>query len=715
MKGIQVAEYVKGPEKLKVTDLPDPKPGHNDYLIEVHAAATNFFDVLQIQGKYQHQPPFPWVGGAEFAGVVLATPSGSVKPKFPVGSRVFGATQGAYATKATARESMMLPVPKGWTFQEAAGLFVTAPTSYGALVVRAGVKSGDYVLVHAAAGGVGLAAVQVAKAFGATVIATAGTARKLEVAKSFGADHVVDYRDENWPEIVKKLTPKGKGVDIVYDPVGMVDKSTKCTAWNGRILIVGFAAGKIEKVAMNKVLLKNISLVGIHWGQYSVHEKQTVVSVWQGIVKLIAEGKFRGTEFTDKEFVGLESVPDALSALASRGTWGKVVVKVPQDWQSKLPTAKLFSSSIRRTLRSSATGLSVAAAATLSKKNSTYHTELQSLGSRKMHNKVVIIGSGPAAHTAAIYLARAELKPVLYEGFMANGIAAGGQLTTTTDVENFPGFPKGIMGQELMDQMRAQSERFGTNIIGETVATLDLSAHPFRYSTEWSPEEVHTADAIILATGASARRLGLPGEDKYWQNGISACAVCDGAVPIYRNKHLVVIGGGDSAAEEALFLTKYGSHVTVLVRKDKLRASSIMAKRLLGHSKVTVRYNTVGAEVKGDSKGLMSQMVVKNVVTGELETLEASGLFYAIGHDPATTLVKGQLETDTEGYVVTKPGTTYTSVEGVFAAGDVQDKRYRQAITSAGSGCMAALDAEKFLAEIEETTEEHGKAKNGSL
>ncbi|KAL2257419.1 hypothetical protein VTK26DRAFT_199 [Humicola hyalothermophila] len=336
MRGIQVAQYVKAPHELKVTELPDPKPGPDEYLIEVHAAATNFFDILQIQGKYQHQPPFPWISGAEFAGVVLATPANSKNPKFPVGSRVFGATQGAYATKAVAKEVSMLPVPKGWTFQQAAGLFVTAPTSYGALVVRAGVKAGDYVLVHAAAGGVGLAAVQIAKAFGATVIATAGTKRKLEVAKSFGADHVVDYRDEKWPEIVKKLTPKNRGVDIVYDPVGMVDKSTKCIAWNGRILIVGFAAGTIEKVAMNKVLLKNISLVGIHWGQYAVFEKETVVTVWQGIMKLIAEGKFRGTEFTDREFVGLEAVPDALKALGGRETWGKVVVKVPQDGQSKL-------------------------------------------------------------------------------------------------------------------------------------------------------------------------------------------------------------------------------------------------------------------------------------------------------------------------------------------------------------------------------------------
>ena len=213
---------------------------------------------------------------------------------------------------------------------------MTAPTSYAGLVIRAGVKRGDWVLVHAAAGGVGLAAVQIAKAFGATVIATAGSQRKLEVAKSYGADFGIDYNKKGWEEEVKKLTPSGRGVDIVYDPVGMVDKSLKCTAWNGRVLIIGFAAGNIEKVAMNRVLLKNVSLVGLHWGVYAKEEPETVEEVWKGLFGLMEEGKFRGTVYTDKEFVGLESVGEALGMLGRRETWGKVVVKVPQEGEPKL-------------------------------------------------------------------------------------------------------------------------------------------------------------------------------------------------------------------------------------------------------------------------------------------------------------------------------------------------------------------------------------------
>ncbi|QRV77545.1 thioredoxin reductase [Ceratobasidium sp. AG-Ba] len=318
--------------------------------------------------------------------------------------------------------------------------------------------------------------------------------------------------------------------------------------------------------------------------------------------------------------------------------------------------------------------------------------------SSTMHSKVVIIGSGPAGHTAAIYLARANLEP----GFMANGFAAGGQLTTTTDVENFPGFPEGIQGTKMMDNFRAQSVRFGTNIITETISQIDLSRRPFRYWREGTEDkEPETADTVILATGASAKRMNLPGEKTYWQSGISACAVCDGAVPIFRNKPLAVIGGGDSAAEEATYLTKYASHVFVLVRRGELRASKIMAKRLMAHPKVTILWNTVAIECKGDGD-LLNCLRIKDTKTGAEKDLQVNGLFYAIGHEPATALVRGQVECDADGYIITVPGTTQTSVKGVFAAGDVQDKRYRQAITSAGSGCMAALEAERLLAEEEE-------------
>lgn len=321
---------------------------------------------------------------------------------------------------------------------------------------------------------------------------------------------------------------------------------------------------------------------------------------------------------------------------------------------------------------------------------------------RKMaHHKVTIIGSGPAAHTAAIYLARAEIKPTLYEGMFANGVAAGGQLTTTTEIENFSGFPEGLTGSELMDRMKQQSEKFGTDIITETVAKVDVTSRPFKLWTEFNEDaEPITTDAIILATGASAKRLNLPGEETYWQQGISACAVCDGAVPIFRNKPLAVIGGGDSACEEACFLTKYGSKVYMLVRKDHLRASTIMQRRAEKNDKIEILYNTVSLEAKGDGK-FLNALKIKNVKTNEESDLPVNGLFYAVGHTPATSLLAGQVDLHENGYVKTVPGSSLTSVPGVFAAGDVQDSRYRQAITSAGSGCMAALDAEKFLAEQE--------------
>ena len=308
-----------------------------------------------------------------------------------------------------------------------------------------------------------------------------------------------------------------------------------------------------------------------------------------------------------------------------------------------------------------------------------------------MHRKLVIIGSGPAGHTAAIYAARADLNPILYEGFLALGIAAGGQLTTTDEVENYPGFQM-IKGTTLMDEMRKQSEACGTEIVTQTVGKVDLSVRPFRYwlnpmgDDEKLEEETHTADAIVIATGAKARRLGLLGEEKYWGNGVSACAICDGSLPIFREKPLVVIGGGDSAVEETLYLAKKASKVTVLVRRDVLRASKINARRLASHPKVEIRYNHQGFEIKGDEgpKGLMKSMVILNNKTGEKEEIEANGLFYAIGHEPATWLFKNQLKMDEDGYLLTVSGTAKTEIPGVFAAGDVQDKKYRQAVTSAG-------------------------------
>lgn len=320
---------------------------------------------------------------------------------------------------------------------------------------------------------------------------------------------------------------------------------------------------------------------------------------------------------------------------------------------------------------------------------------------RMVHHRVTIIGSGPAAHTAAIYLARAEIKPTLYEGMFANGIAAGGQLTTTTEIENFPGFPEGLTGSELMERMKQQSVKFGTEVITETVSKVDVSSKPFKFWTEFNEDsEPETTDAIILATGASAKRLNLPGEETYWQQGISACAVCDGAVPIFRNKPLAVVGGGDSACEEASFLTKYGSKVYLLVRKDHLRASTIMQRRAEKNEKIEILYNTVTLEAKGDGK-FLNALGIKNVKTNEESDLQVNGLFYAIGHTPATKILEGQVDLDEAGYVKTVPGSSLTSVPGVFASGDVQDSRYRQAITSAGSGCMAGLDAEKYLSELE--------------
>ena len=308
--------------------------------------------------------------------------------------------------------------------------------------------------------------------------------------------------------------------------------------------------------------------------------------------------------------------------------------------------------------------------------------------------KLVIIGSGPAAHTAAIYAGRAKLEPLIYEGLLAGGIAAGGQLTITTDVENYPGFPEGIMGPELMERMRKQSLHCGARIKTLTVDNVDLRKRPFKIS---AGTEIVETQTLIIATGATAKRLNLPGEDRLWQKGISACAVCDGALPIFRNKVLVVIGGGDSAVEESTYLTKYASKVYVIHRRHELRASKVMQERLFANKKIEMIWDSVPLEVLGDKK--VEGVKIKHIKSGEEKVVDAGGLFYAIGHQPNTAFLNGQLDLDETGYIKTKPGSTRTTVEGVFACGDVQDKIYRQAVTAAGSGCMAALDAERWLHE----------------
>ncbi len=314
---------------------------------------------------------------------------------------------------------------------------------------------------------------------------------------------------------------------------------------------------------------------------------------------------------------------------------------------------------------------------------------------------VIIIGSGPAGHTAAIYAARAELKPLMFEGFMAGGVAAGGQLTTTTEIENFPGFPDAISGPELMDQMRAQSLKYGARIETKTVDSVDLKSEPKKVVVSG---ETYLAHAVIIATGATAQRLHIQGEDELWQKGISACAVCDGALPMYREQPLVVIGGGDTACEEATYLSKFGSTIHMLVRRDVFRASKAMQERVFKNDKIKIHWNTNAIEaVKGEANKFGMQFLgsikVKNNKTGEESEIPAKGLFYAIGHKPNTEFLGGQLPTDETGYLKAKPDSTGTEIEGVFACGDVKDKVYRQAISAAGSGCMAALDAERYLGE----------------
>jgi thioredoxin reductase (NADPH) len=305
---------------------------------------------------------------------------------------------------------------------------------------------------------------------------------------------------------------------------------------------------------------------------------------------------------------------------------------------------------------------------------------------------LVIIGSGPAGYTAAIYAARANLEPILFEGFFSG--PAGGQLMTTTEVENYPGFPEGITGPQLMENCRNQALRFGTQILTEDVVDVEFSQHPFIVRGR---ENEFQAASVIIATGATANRLNIPGgnDGEFWQKGVTACAVCDGAMPIFRNRPLFVIGGGDSAVEEATFLTKFGSMVYLVHRRDKLRASKIMQQRALEHPKLKVIWNSEIISIEGDK--VVQSVQIRNNLTQQITTHEAGGVFFAVGHTPNTAFLKGQLELDDKAYIKVQPGTCRTSKDLVFACGDVQDHVYRQAITAAGSGCMAAIEAEREL------------------
>jgi thioredoxin reductase (NADPH) len=300
--------------------------------------------------------------------------------------------------------------------------------------------------------------------------------------------------------------------------------------------------------------------------------------------------------------------------------------------------------------------------------------------------EVIIVGSGPAGYTAAIYAARAQLRPLVFEG----AVTAGGALMNTTEVENFPGFPEGIMGPQLMESMRAQAVRFGAELVTDDVVSMDLAA---RTVVDGTGAE-HRGRAVILATGSAYRHLGVPGEDRLSGHGVSWCATCDGF--FFRDQDIAVIGGGDSAIEEATFLTRFARSVTLVHRRDALRASRIMQERAFANPKISFAWNSAVVEITGEDKA--SGLVLRDTVTDETRTLPVTGVFVAIGHDPRSELVKGQIDLDDEGYVLVQPGSTRTSLEGVFACGDLVDHTYRQAITAAGTGCAAALDAERYLA-----------------
>ncbi len=309
---------------------------------------------------------------------------------------------------------------------------------------------------------------------------------------------------------------------------------------------------------------------------------------------------------------------------------------------------------------------------------------MSTAANKKIHN-VIIIGSGPAGYTAAIYASRAMLSPLMIEGEVV-----GGQLMLTTDVENYPGFPKAVTGPDMMALFREQAERFGTKFISQMVTKVDFSERPFKV---WVGDDLHVGQAVIVATGASAKYLGLPNERRLMAKGVSACATCDGA--FFKNVPIAIVGGGDTAMEEALFLTRYASQIYLIHRRDSFRASKIMVERVTNHPKIQIVWDTVVEDVLGDT--LVNGLVLKNLKTAQITQLNVEGLFIAIGHQPNTAIFKGQLETNEAGYLVTRPDSTYTSKEGVFAAGDVQDHVYRQAVTAAGSGCMAAIDCERWL------------------
>jgi thioredoxin reductase (NADPH) len=313
---------------------------------------------------------------------------------------------------------------------------------------------------------------------------------------------------------------------------------------------------------------------------------------------------------------------------------------------------------------------------------------------QKKHYKVVIIGSGPAGFTAALYTARANLNPVIFEG-----LQPGGQLTITTEVENYPGFVEGIQGPELMDIMRKQAQRFGAVSLYKEITEVDFSKHPFILK---SYDDIYTADAVIISTGASAKLLGFESEKKYMGYGVSACATCDGF--FFKNQRVLVVGGGDTAMEEANFLTKFASEVIIVHRREGFRASKIMLDRAMNNPKIKILTSKVVVEVLGNEENgrkVMTGVILEDTRDHSREELSVDGLFIAIGHKPNTDLFKGQLEMDETGYLKVKPGSTYTNIEGVFAAGDVTDKVYRQAVTAAGMGCMAAIDVERWLGEFE--------------